>query len=273
MSKYWQDRMAAAQNERTNKSIKEVEEQLTKYYQKTMDSVIKEFENTYVKLVEQSIEGQAPTPALLYKLDSYWKMQAQLQVELEKLGDKQVRALSRDFIEQYIDIYKSIALPGEAAFSTIDTSTVEQMINQIWCADGKTWSNRIWTNTGKLKEALNDGLIACVVSGKKSADLRKLLIKEFEIAYNRADSIVRTEMAHIQTQAAKNRYQDYGIEEVEILADADERRCDVCGSLHKKRYNINAHVPIPAHPKCRCCIVPVLKGLDVKQATKDKVKG
>jgi SPP1 gp7 family putative phage head morphogenesis protein len=84
-------------------------------------------------------------------------------------------------------------------------------------------------------------------------------LQQFNVSYNRADMLVRTELAHIQTQAAQKRYEDYGIQEVEIWADEDERRCDVCGNLHEKRYPMGAAVPIPAHPNCRCCIVPVVE--------------
>lgn len=46
-----------------------------------------------------------------------------------------------------------------------------------------------------------------------------------------------------------------------MWADKDERRCEKCGKLHQKRYPIGANVPIPAHPNCRCCVVPVVEDL------------
>lgn len=66
-------------------------------------------------------------------------------------------------------------------------------------------------------------------------------------------------MANIQTQAARERYRNAGVAEVEVWADYDERRCDVCGELHKKRFPVNATMPVPAHPRCRCCILPVVE--------------
>jgi SPP1 gp7 family putative phage head morphogenesis protein len=97
--------------------------------------------------------------------------------------------------------------------------------------------------------------------------LKQVLQDRFGVSYTRADVLVRTELAHIQTEAAKQRYRDYGIEQVEIWADPDERTCSICGKLHKKKYPVGARVPIPAHPRCRCCIVPVvednvIQGLD-----------
>lgn len=259
MSNYWKDRMAAAQTKLSEKSLKEIEKQMKKYYGVAMRSTISRFEAVYNKILAQQKQGKQITPADLYKMDSYWKMQGQLRKELEKLGDKQIAMLSKIFETNYFEIYYSINVQGAKAFSTIDASAVKQLINQIWCADGKSWSQRIWGNTSKLLETLNEELVACVIGGKKTSELKSKLMERFGVGYSQADSLARTEIAHIQTQAAKQRYEDYGIREVQIWADADERRCPECGKLHQKRYPIGAEVPIPRHPRCRCCIVPVIE--------------
>lgn len=204
-------------------------------------------------------EGREPTPADLYKLDKYWKLQAETQKELSALGDKQHILLSQQFIKEYEGIYELTAIPGQQAYTTMDKAKVEEMINRIWCADGKSWSERIWKNVEDLQQTLNDNLLHCVLTGNPSSELKKLLQKDFGVSFNRADTLVRTELAHIQVEAARQRYEDYGIKQVEILADKDERRCDYCGSLHGKRYSIYAKVPLPAHPRCRCDIIPVVE--------------
>ena len=84
-------------------------------------------------------------------------------------------------------------------------------------------------------------------------------MEQFDVSYRSADSVVRTEMAHIQTQAAKQRYLDAGITEVEVWAEKDERQCEICGKLHQKRFPIDGAMPVPAHPRCRCCIIPVVE--------------
>ena len=255
---YWQDRFARNQTKLTNKTIKQVEKQMRKYYSASMKKTIADFEATYNKLLTTVAEGREPTPADLYKLDKYWQMQGQMRAELRKLGEKQVVALSKAFEENFFEIYYSIAVPGMEAFNTIDISMVQQLINHIWVADGKSWSQRIWENTELLAATLNEELINCVVGGKKTTELKNILQERFGVSYGRADALVRTELAHIQTKAAEQRYKDYGVQQVEIWADEDERRCEVCGKLHQTKYAVGAPVPIPAHPRCRCCIVPVI---------------
>lgn len=257
---YWQDRMLQAQRAIANKSIKQIERQMKKYYTEAMRQCIEDFESTYNKLLADTAAGRQPTPADLYKLDKYWQSQAQIRNELMKLGDRKVKLLSEAFEANWFEVYYSIVIPGmeERTFSTVDTSMVREMINRVWVADGKNWSQRIWDDTEKLMETLNEQLIHCVSTGKKTSQLKNLLQERFGVSYSRADALVRTEIAHIQTEAAKKRYEDYGIQEVEIWADEDERRCEICGELHMTKYPMGAKVPIPAHPRCRCCVVPVV---------------
>ena len=259
VNSYWEDRVANAQKKLTTKSIKETEAQLKKQYQRSFEKIVGQFEQTYMHIFSSIEEGRNPTPADLYNLDKYWKMQGQVTEELQKLGDKQAAIMSKNFMSQYERIYSSFSLGSASTFSNVDKNAMQQVINQIWCADGKTWKERIWGNISQLQETLNEGLMDCVVTGKKPRELKNVLQERFNVSYGRANTIVNTEMAHIQTQAAKQRYQDYGIQQVQVWADYDERRCEVCGNLHKKPFNVNEVMPLPAHPNCRCCIIPIVE--------------
>lgn len=258
MSAYWQKRLIEAQNALTNKSIKETEKQLTAYYRQATRRIVSDFEATYDKLLATQLDGKEPTPADLYKLDRYWQMQGQMRQELRKLGEKQVALLTKQFEIQFFDIYYSIAIEGATAFTTIDNAAVQHLLSAIWVADGKSWSDRIWQNTELLAATLNDEMINCVAAGKKTTELKNLLQNRFEVSYNNADMLVRTEMAHIQTQAAQQRYKDYGIEEVEVYVDEDERTCPVCASHEGEKHLITEQMPVPFHPRCRCCMIPVI---------------
>ena len=194
---YWENRLANAQAAITEKNLKQVEKQLSKYYTSSMKRVIADFENTYSKLLTTVGEGKEATPADLYKLDKYWAMQAQLRQEVQKLGDKQIAVLSKIFETNFFEVYYSLEIEGMEAFSTLDKAAVQQMINNIWVADGKTFSQRVWDNTSRLLETLNEQLTYCVVAGKKTTELKKLLQERFGVSYHRADTLARTELCHI----------------------------------------------------------------------------
>ena len=259
---YWAERQAETQARLTERNIQETEKQIIKYYQRANRKIIGQFQETYIKILSSIEDDREPTPADLYKLDVYWQMQAQTQAELQKLGDYQLKTYSEYFVKQYQQIYEATAIPTNLTYGKIDKQAIEQMINQIWCADGKSWSSRVWRNVSALQESLNNGLLDCLLTGQSPAFLKQVLMESFNVSFSNADMIVRTEMAHIQTQASQKRYQDAGIEWVEVLADKDERRCDICGKLHRKRFPVNGVMPVPAHPRCRCCIIPVVDDLN-----------
>ena len=102
---YWQDRMADSLNRVSNKSIKQIEKQLKKYYRTAMNRAIADFEAVYDKLLATVEEGKQITPADLYLLDKYWKAQGQLKNELQKLGDKQAALLSEKFETNFFEVF------------------------------------------------------------------------------------------------------------------------------------------------------------------------
>ena len=255
---YWQERMANEQNAISTKTTKQIEKQLRKYYAAAAKRTIEDFESTYNKLLAQKKEGKDITQADLYRLDKYWEAQEQLRQRLQKLGEKKISLLTKYFELNFFDIYHSIAIPGLKAFNTIDDKLVNQLINSVWVADGRTFSQRVWNNIDRLVETLNEQLIYTVVTGKKTSELKNLLQERFNISYRRADTLVRTELAHIQTEAAKKRYEDYGIQYIEVLVDADDRTCDECKALIGKKFPIHAAPPLPVHPNDRCTIIPVI---------------
>ena len=227
-----------------------------------MRRVISEFEATFDKLVATAANGVPLTPADLYKLDRYWQMEGQLRLELEKLGNKQAQILAKKFLEEYTEIYRAISIKDNLFFGEVDTKAAQQIINSIWCADGKSWSQRIWDNIDLLQQTLNDNLVDCVITGKPTTELKQMLTERFGVSYSKADSLVRTELAHIQTQAAAQRYKDYGLTYYEFMGrDEHDIGCE-CKKLDGKKFLyaemvIGKNAP-PLHPRCRCCIVPVV---------------
>lgn len=162
--------------------------------------------------------------------------------------------------DDLLDFFSTIPDTSPAVYNR-PYSCLHALFN--WCVLDYIIPSNPLTKLGLKKRkdegTIHDKLTECVITGKTTSQLKKFLQDEFGVSYNRADTIVRTEMAHIQTQAARQRYQEYGIQEIEIYADTDNRTCPICTKLDGKRFGINDALPIPAHPRCRCCALPVIK--------------
>ena len=269
----WRKRMLDAQKKWTDKDIDAINKQLRHYFRVASASIIKEFEAVYDKVLANAEEGKPITPADLYKLDRYYQMQAQANKVLQTLGDRTAALLEGRFEQEYKHIYSALTIDKEGkavkaaisdkAFITINKQVAKQVANQIWCADGKSWNQRIWKNLDYLRQTLEEGLIECAVTGKKTSELKKRLMERFNVTYNQAENIVRTEMAHVETQAALDKYKESGTQKVRIIVDPDERTCDICAKKDDEIVDISIANPgsncPPFHPRCRCAIAAVVQ--------------
>ncbi|MCP1306494.1 portal protein [Paenibacillus tyrfis] len=71
---------------------------------------------------------------------------------------------------------------------------------------------------------------------------------------NRAEMIARTELSWAYNRSAKRIYADAGFSRVQWSAVAG--CCSKCASMNGKTYPIDNHPTIPAHPRCRCTLLP-----------------
>ena len=136
---YWQDRMQAAQNALTAKKRREVERQLKRYYTKLSKKVIEEYESLYNQVLLKKAAGETISPATLYQMDKYWSMQGQIKRRLQSMGEYFQSTLGKIFEIVYKDSYNAININGLDALRTLDEGAMEQVLNQIWTTDGKSW--------------------------------------------------------------------------------------------------------------------------------------
>ena len=185
-----------------------------------------------------------------------------LNKQLKALGGKEITITNQKLLDMYAitssSVGKSINFSGE-----FNQKTAKEVINSIWCADGKHWSNRIWQNKAQLQVALEKGLIDCVSRGVSKDELVKTLMETFDVSYRKADRIARTELSYVQNKAAINKYIEVGIDEYEILSAHDERTCPICSKMNGKRFKIaemtvGENAP-PFHANCRCSVLGVIK--------------
>lgn len=258
---YWSERIVDAQEKLTNQSIIKIQKQLRKYYKNCWKSVEADFEALFEAAQAKIAAGQTVTMNDIYKMDRYWQIQAKLKEQLKALGDKEIAVMDKNFEKQWKAIYGA-ALPKDMMFNEISVAAANSAINTIWCADGKHFSARVWKKNEQLVNMLNDELVNCVVTGKKTSELKHNLMEQFNVSYRQADRIVRTESAHIQTQASQQRYKDAGITHYKFMGRHEhDANCD-CGMLDGQIFAfeeamVGVNMP-PMHPNCRCAIAPFI---------------
>ncbi|UED72147.1 portal protein [Brevibacillus sp. HD3.3A] len=107
------------------------------------------------------------------------------------------------------------------------------------------------TTRKQIQSTLADGFTA-------NAGWKEIMKQVQPIIENpiRAELIARTELSWAYNRSAKRIYADAGFTKVEWSAVIDARTCPVCRERHGKVYPIDEHPDIPAHPRCKCTLLP-----------------
>lgn len=263
---YWTQRILNQTDRIYNKSVKETETELRRLYRESLKENEKQMVDVWNSI--KSTEGDIK-PNDLYRYSRYFSISQTLQSSLRQLGDKEVnvyqRAFENAYRSQYDFITKMLQEKGIIIKSGMMdySSRVQEVLNSVWCEDGKIWSNRIWDNKAKLVNRLEQGLIDCVARGTSKDVLVTQVKEDFNTGFFNADRIVRTELTYVQNQACMNRYKDAGITEYQFLAEIDGRTSNICRSMNGKIFKMKDAVVGenvgPLHPNCRSTIIPIIK--------------
>lgn len=122
-----------------------------------------------------------------------------------------------------------------------------------------TFSDRIWLYQDLMKADLDKLLQNGLLQGKSSRQLARELEKYVMEdatggAKYRAETLMRTELARVQTEAQKQSFERNGFDEYTFHANSG--CCGDCQALDGKHFKVKDMMPgknaAPMHPRCRC---------------------
>lgn len=193
-------------------------------------------------------------------------LQLQLQQKIEQLFQNHLDGLDQLLRRQYGEQYYHAAfelMQGTGvgvSFQRFDESFLDRLIDRPWTADGKTFSDRIWENQGKLLSTLQTELIQAAVLGRAAQKTAKAVAEAMEVSLHRARTLVYTESAYFSARADRDAYRRLGVEQYEILATLDLRTSEICRQMDGKVFSMGEFEPgitaPPFHPNCRTTTVP-----------------
>jgi SPP1 gp7 family putative phage head morphogenesis protein len=149
--------------------------------------------------------------------------------------------------------------------------------------DARAWAqNHIGTLIGGIDETTLARTRTAVAAWVQNGEPLYMLIEDLEPVFGsqRAQLIASTEVTRAYAEANQRVYKEAGIRYMEWRAAADELMCPICGALNgqivgiddkfdqaldeqiRTQFRSNFQLP-PAHPRCRCWIVPVIVDTEV----------
>lgn len=242
---------------------------------------LKEFKwdvNEYIKYGEENALDQrwmkelenASTRVHVSRLEA---LKLQMQQQAEVLYGNQLDDVDNLLRDIYTNGYYHTAFEIQKGFNigwdlhSINDNQLDKILSKPWSMDGKTFSNRIWTNKQDLIANLQTHLTQAVITGKGPdqviKDIAKLIGTHDEkprAALYKAGRLVMTETAAFASAAQKDCFNDLDVKEFEIVATLDNSTSAICQDLDgthmsMKDYAVGVTAP-PFHAWCRTVTVP-----------------
>lgn len=194
------------------------------------------------------------------------QLKLQVQQEAEKLYgnyldsvDRHMKSLYEEgFYKTAYEIQKGIGVGWN--LTGVDSNRLEKVIRKPWAADGKNFSDRIWSSKQQLIENVHTSLTQMCILGQAPDRAIDSLAKAMRTSRSQAGRLIMTESAFFGSEARKDSFQELGVEQYEIVATLDSSTSEICREMDGKVFPMSEYAPgataPPFHVWCRTTTVP-----------------
>lgn len=193
-------------------------------------------------------------------------MKLQMQQHLEVMYGNQLDSLDGAMKRLYSDGYYRTAYEVQKGVGVgydlqkLDENKISKIISKPWTADGKNFSNRIWTSKDKLVNTLHTELTQATIRGDSLDQAVRNISKTMNTSKSQAGRLVMTESAFFASASQKDCFSDLGVEQYEIIATLDMKTSSICRDMDGKVFKMSDFKPgitaPPFHCWCRSCTAP-----------------
>ena len=265
---YWAKRSAEREARWFERSQKEIERELARYYASSLRQIQKNIDALYgryakdnaldMKTAQKLIRGQEfsqwrysmkeylkkaevgdkkvllelNTLAMKSRISRLEQLQGETMVELAKLADKSDKAMTAFLKKLYEDSYYGNIFD---IAKRVPTPSAFAHVDTKHLEDvlrtpwsGANYSERIWNNTEKLAQVVKETVVQGVHRGESVHKMAKAVAKKMNAGMAQSITLVQTEESYIENRAALDGISEAGFKSFEFLATLDSRTSETC---------------------------------------------
>lgn len=136
----------------------------------------------------------------------------------------------------------------------------EEFDTVFWGADEKSWEERLDEDVQLWKYQTQNKLKQTLLRRATLEDVAEWVDDYFGYMGRVLKRLGLTESTAIGSFVRQDIFQKLGVNKYRFYTQADERTCEVCGSMHGLVFPVSAMVigstASPLHPNCRCFEIP-----------------
>lgn len=171
------------------------------------------------------------------------------------------------FTNQFAASQSIRSLSGRPRVKIVDTYNTKELIQIPWCKDGKTYSQRLYSNVANFESKLAFVLEEGLTKGKGIEWMQQAWRKLTGSAAYETARLIKTETMAFWGESTKRTYLDMGIEYVEIVNGSE--CAEICSEfvdgepIPLAEAEVGGVLP-PYHPNCCCSFVAYIAETDKK---------
>lgn len=211
------------------------------------------------EVARQAILARLNAPAYAARISRLEALKDLIHAQAYKVGSAAHYRLTDRLIDTYEQsYYRSIYDQQRRTetgfdFTKLTDRDVQAAIATNWA--GSNYSKRVWKNTKKLAESLEEVITQGLMTGQSIRDMELALEARVVSERYKINRIIRTEVNHCCNQGTLMSYKAAGTLRYIYLATLDMRTSSICRSLDKEVFFVSkAKVGVnfpPMHPNCR----------------------
>lgn len=211
------------------------------------------------EIARQAILARLNAPAYAARISRLEALKDLIHAQAYKVGSAAHYRLTDRLIDTYEQsYYRSIYDQQRRTetgfdFTKLTDRDVQAAIATNWA--GSNYSKRVWKNTKKLAESLEEVITQGLMTGQSIRDMELALEARVVSERYKINRIIRTEVNHCCNQGTLMSYKAAGTLRYIYLATLDMRTSSICCSLDKEVFFVSkAKVGVnfpPMHPNCR----------------------
>ena len=163
-------------------------------------------------------------------------------------------------IEKHFRRFLTDVIGKESTFFGVSVN-VDNLLEKKWGVDELYWLDRLEEDVNLWKVNIAKDFKQAMHRGASLDSVLKKLDKRFASIDSVLDTLGLSESTAVGSLTRQEIFKELGIKRYQFYTKADERTCEVCGSMHGLIFPISAYevgvTASPLHPRCRCYEIPL----------------
>lgn len=138
----------------------------------------------------------------------------------------------------------------------------ENLLLTKWGTDNLNWLDRLTDDVELWPQYIALDIKRSILRQDDIESVLKLVNKRFTSIEQILQRLAITESTAMNSIARRRIFKELGVTKYRFYTRADERTCEICGSMHGLVFPISSYEigvnASPMHPRCRCWEVPIV---------------